>query len=251
MRPTAAGEVLYREASAILRLVEQLPGIVRSSGGETDGVVSLGMSSTIAATLGGAFFEACKAALPNVTLKLAVIDSESIKARIEAHSLDLAIVFEDEFVPVFSRKLLFRQRLYLVRRDPLPDKALSISFDKLATLPLILPSHPNVVRGLLDRSFAAACISPDVVAEADVLSGIISVVSTGMGSTVLPKGDLSDIPGEQIALLIEPPLFLTASIISSGDFPLTYAGEAVRNVLIKFAESHFRANDAPGVEWIG
>ena len=251
VRPTAAGEVLYREASAILRLVEQLPGIVRSSGGETDGVVSLGMSSTLAATLGGAFFEACKAALPKVTLKLAVIDSESIKARIEAHSLDLAIVFEDEFVPVFSRKLLFRQRLYLVRRDPLPDKALSISFDKLATLPLILPSHPNVVRGLLDRSFAAAGVSPNVVAEADVLSGIISVVSTGMGSTVLPKGDLSDIPGEQIALLIEPPLFLTASIISSGDFPLTYAGEAVRNVLIKFAESHFRANDAPGVEWIG
>jgi LysR family nitrogen assimilation transcriptional regulator len=168
VRPTAAGEVLYREASAILRLVEQLPGIVRSSGGETDGVVSLGMSSTLAATLGGAFFEACKAALPKVTLKLAVIDSESIKARIEAHSLDLAIVFEDEFVPVFSRKLLFRQRLYLVRRDPLPDKALSISFDKLATLPLILPSHPNVVRGLLDRSFAAAGISPNVVAEADV-----------------------------------------------------------------------------------
>jgi LysR family transcriptional regulator, nitrogen assimilation regulatory protein len=251
VRPTAAGEVLYREASAILRLVEQLPAIVRSSGGETDGVVSLGMSSTLAATLGGAFFEACKAALPKVTLKLAVIDSESIKARIEAHSLDLAIVFEDEFVPVFSRKLLFRQRLYLVRRDPLPDKALSISFDKLATLPLILPSHPNVVRGLLDRSFAAAGVSPNVVAEADVLSGIISVVSTGMGSTVLPKGDLSDIPGEQIALSIEPPLFLTASIISSGDFPLTYAGEAVRNVLIKFAESHFRANDAPGVEWIG
>jgi LysR family nitrogen assimilation transcriptional regulator len=106
------------------------------------------------------------------------------------------------------------------------------------------------VRSLLDRTFAAAGISPNVVAEADVLSGILSVVSTGMGSTVLPKGDLSDIPGEHTALLIEPPLFLTASIISSGDFPLTYAGEAVRNVLIKFAESHFGANDAPGVEWI-
>ena len=74
VRPTAAGEVLYREASAILRLVEQLPGIVRSGGGETDGAVSLGMSSTLAATFGGAFFEACKATLPKVTLKLAVID---------------------------------------------------------------------------------------------------------------------------------------------------------------------------------
>jgi LysR family nitrogen assimilation transcriptional regulator len=40
-------------------------------------------------------------------LKLAVIDSESIKARIEAHTLDLAMVFEDELVQVFSRKPLF------------------------------------------------------------------------------------------------------------------------------------------------
>jgi LysR family nitrogen assimilation transcriptional regulator len=251
VRPTAAGEVLYREASTILRLVEQLPGILRSSGGETDGAVSLGMSSTLASTLGGAFFETCKAALPKVTLKLAVIDSESIKARIEANTLDLAMVFEDELISAFSRKPLFRQRLYLVHRASYPGKASSISFDKLATLPLILPSLPNVVRSLLDRTFSAAGISPDIVAEADVLSSIISAVNTGMGSTVLPKGDLSDIPGEQTALLIEPPLLLTASIISSGDFPLTYAGEAVRNVLIKFAESHFRENIAPGLEWIG
>ena len=69
VRPTAAGEVLYREASAILRQVEQLPSIVRSSGGEAQGVVSLGMSSTLAATLAGAFIEACKSALPKITLK--------------------------------------------------------------------------------------------------------------------------------------------------------------------------------------
>ena len=230
---------------------ERVAAACASGGGAARGrIKSLGMSSTLAATLGGAFFEACKATLPKAALKLAVIDSESIKARIEAHTLDLAMVFEDELVPVFSRKPLFRQRLYLVRRDPFADKAISVSFDKLATLALILPSHPNVVRGLLDRTFAATGITPNVVAEADVLSGIISVVSTGMGSTVLPRGDLSDIPGVQTALLIEPPLFLTASIISSGDFPLTHAGEAVRNVLIKFAESHFRANDSPGVEWI-
>jgi LysR family nitrogen assimilation transcriptional regulator len=72
-----------------------------------------------------------------------------------------------------------------------------------------------------------------------------------MGSTILPKGDFSNISTDRIALLIEPPLFLAASIISSGDFPLTYAGEAVGNVLMKVAERHFRANDVPGVEWIG
>jgi LysR family transcriptional regulator, nitrogen assimilation regulatory protein len=253
VRPTAAGDVLFREASVILKLVEQLPGIVRSSGGVTDGTVSLGMSSTLSATLAGPFIEACKDALPKVTLKFAVIDSESIKARVEARTLDIAVVFEDELVPVFVRKLLFRQRLYLIGRDPLSKKSNSVSFGQLAEIPLILPSLPNVSRSLLDRVFAAANIVPNIVAEADVLSSLLSAVRTGMGSAIVPKGDFSDISGSELAkpLLIEPPLFLTASIISSGDFPLTYAGEAVSKVLTQFAENHLRDSKAPGTEWIG
>lgn len=82
VRPTAAGEALYREASTILRLMERLPGIVRSGSGAIEGTVSVGMSSTLAASLAGAFIEACKSALPQVTLKLAVANSELVKARI-------------------------------------------------------------------------------------------------------------------------------------------------------------------------
>src|SRR5882724_10234564 len=167
VRPTAAGEVLYREASAILRKVEQLPSILRSSTGEIQGAVSLGMSSTLAATLSGLFIETCKAALPKVTLKFAVADSQSIKAGVEASMLSMAVVFEDELVPIFSRKLLFRQRLYLVSRERFSNGA-SVSFDQLAAMPLILPGLPNVTRILLNRVFAAAGITPNIVAEADV-----------------------------------------------------------------------------------
>jgi LysR family nitrogen assimilation transcriptional regulator len=252
VRPTAAGEVLYREASSILRQIENLPGIVRSSSGETQGAVSLGMSSTLAAALAGPFIEACKEALPKVMLKFAVADSETIKARIVAHTLDMAVVFEDEFVPIFLRRPLFRQRFYLVLREPMADCRATISFDRLASLPLILPSHPNVTRTVLDRAFEAAGLVPNIVAEADVLTSIMSAVQTGIGNTIIPKGDLSDVPGNDLhhLLVIEPPLFLTASIISSGNFPLTYAGEAVQNVLIQFVKSHLRGLKAPGAEWI-
>ncbi len=102
VRPTTAGEALYREATAILRQVERLPSILRSSEGEIQGAVSIGMSSTLAATLAGPFIETCKEALPKITLKFSVSDSQSIKARVEAHTLDMAVVFEDELVPIFS-----------------------------------------------------------------------------------------------------------------------------------------------------
>ena len=45
VRPTAAGEIVFREASEILRQLEQLPGIVRSSSGEVEGIVNFGIRS--------------------------------------------------------------------------------------------------------------------------------------------------------------------------------------------------------------
>ena len=89
--------------------------------------------------------------------------------------------------------------------------------------------------------------------EADVLSNILAAVRTGIGDSVLPKGDLADISGDDLAkpVLIEPPLHLTCSVISSGNFPLTSAGEAVRDLLTELVEQHLRETHAPGVEWIG
>jgi LysR family transcriptional regulator, nitrogen assimilation regulatory protein len=253
VRPTPAGEVLYREASSILKQMEQLPGIVRSSGGETEGAVALGMSSTLAAALAGSFIETCKTALPKVTLKFAAADSETIKARIEAHTLDIAAVFEDELVARFSRSLLFRQRLYLIRREYLADEGASVSLGQIAKLPIIMPSQPNVARSVIDRGFAAAGILPNIAAEADMYSSIMAAVRSGIGNTILPKGDLTDVGGDDLPtpLLIEPPLYLTASIISSSDFPLTHAGEAVRKILADFTMRYLREKRPPGAEWIG
>jgi LysR family transcriptional regulator, nitrogen assimilation regulatory protein len=251
VRPTAAGEVLYREASLILRQMEELPGIVRSSSGEIDGSVRLGMSSTLAATLAGPFIDSCKMSLPKVTLKFAVADSEAHKAKIEASTLDLALVFEDELVARFARLPLFKQRLYFVRRDPLDVKSASISLSEIGKLPLVLPSAPNVTRMLLDRAFAAQGIEPNVAVEADVLSSILSAVQTGIGGTILPKGSLDDVLPEDMAppVPIEPPLYLTSSIISSSDYPLTRAGEAVRSLLAQFVGDHLQKTSTPGVEW--
>ena len=52
-----------------------------------------------------------------MTIKFTVADSETVKARIEAHTLDIGVVFEDELVAKFARKPLFRQRLYLIAQS--------------------------------------------------------------------------------------------------------------------------------------
>src|SRR5580698_6465109 len=47
VRPTVAGETFYDEASVILRKLENLPGLVRSSVGEVEGLVGLGMPASL------------------------------------------------------------------------------------------------------------------------------------------------------------------------------------------------------------
>src|ERR1700719_3384306 len=51
IRPTAAGQRFYEEASLILRRYENLPRLVRSGIGEIEGVVSVGMAGSLSTTL--------------------------------------------------------------------------------------------------------------------------------------------------------------------------------------------------------
>jgi LysR family transcriptional regulator, nitrogen assimilation regulatory protein len=252
VRPTPAGDILFREAVSILGRIGQLRTLVRSSDGEIAGAVNLGASSTLASTLFGPFGEACRTALPKVTLRYSTSGGMSLMARLEAHTLDLVVTFEDELSPLFARQPLFRQRLYLVRHEALPGEPASVSLQDLTAMPLVLPMAPNVVRGKLDRVFAAAGLAPRVVAEADVLSSLMSAVQTGIGATILPKGDFSDVPGYATlaAALVEPPMYLTAAVLWSAETPLTPAGEAVRNLLQSFIDEQFLVPLPAGAERI-
>jgi LysR family transcriptional regulator, nitrogen assimilation regulatory protein len=251
VRPTAAGEVFYREASSILKRLQQLPGILRSGAEPAKGIVRLGMSSTFLTTAPMAFMEQCKIDLPQVVLRMAVSDSPTIKRRVSEHELDLGLVLEDEFAPTFARAPLFRQRLFLVRHRA-ASKGAPVQLSDLASMPLVLPPAPNMTRTVLDQAFAAAGLSPNVVMEVDVVANILTAVRAGVGGSVLPKGDLSDMSGDDLGEPepIEPPVFLTCSIISSGNFPLTNAAGAVRDLLTKFVETTLHQTHAPGVEWI-
>jgi LysR family nitrogen assimilation transcriptional regulator len=208
VRPTPAGELLYREAQAILRHVEKLPDIVRNSEGEIAGAVSLGMSSTVASFLAGPFIEACRSALPRVNLSLVTEDSLSLKSRIDAHGLDLAVVFEQEATPGQVPMPLFRQRLFLVDRKKLPSHARAVPLERVAALPLVLASRPNALRSVLDRAFAAAGLQPQVIAETNQLSSMLAAVHSGAGATVVPRGDFSALLGRGTlaATPIEPPV---------------------------------------------
>jgi LysR family transcriptional regulator, nitrogen assimilation regulatory protein len=253
VRPTAAGQALYAETLEILRRIERLPSIVQSAGGEAQGSVKFGMSSTLAAVLGGPFMDVVKQALPKVVLRLVTQDSQTLRAQIIEQRIDLALVFEDQPVVGLVRAPLFRQCLYLIQRKKTARTPQRVTLARLATRPLVLPAYPNLVRKLLDDAFVAAGVQPVTVAEADVFSSVLAAVQSGIGDTVLPKGDFSDSPGNTnlAAIPIEPPIYLTAVLISSRESALTTPVDAVREHFIAFAHAYLRENAVLGAEWVG
>jgi LysR family transcriptional regulator, nitrogen assimilation regulatory protein len=252
VRPTAAGEVLYKEASAILHQLDQLPGMLRSGSGEPEGTVSLGFVSSLAPKLVGGILEECRTRLPKVTLRVSDGDSLGLESRIAANSVDIAILYEDEFATALTRKPLFRQKLYVISVEPLLDQTNIISLQRLAEIPLVLPGRTNGRRALIERIFADATLKPKIALEADSLASEMWAVRNKVGCTILPVGDLSHFGPNAFAkpLLIEPPIHLTCSLVHSADFPLTNAGEAVRSFLLDFIERRVSQADMPGTEWI-
>jgi LysR family transcriptional regulator, nitrogen assimilation regulatory protein len=254
VRPTRAGEVLYREAGSLLRQLDQIPSLIRSSGGAVEGAVSLGVANILGPRIGSTIVAACREALPNVTLKLSALDSAILRDRVEAQQLDMAIVFENELLrPALSRQPLFRQRLYCAAHPSLAPPSVSVSLTQLAQLPLIMPGRSNSTWVLLTHALTGAGLSPKVVAEVDDVLNLLAAVRAGVGGVVLPTGDLSGVAGDDLPrpALIEPALYVTASVVSDSDAPLTRAGEALRTLLVPLVKRHLESERLPGTEWLG
>jgi LysR family nitrogen assimilation transcriptional regulator len=255
VRPTTAGETLYREAASILRQMEQLPGKVRSTGGVTEGTVNLGMTPTLAAFLAGPFMEACYNALPRVALRFMTGHALQIASRLEARTLDFGLVFAPEEAPLpgFARQALFHQRLFLLGRADTAARGETVSLRELAHRPLALPPAPHAGRDGINRAFAAVGLVPAVTVEADTMAGLVAAVENGLGDTIVATGDVSILPA-RIALVatpIEPAVYVTASILFPADAPLSGACDRVRRLLVEFVARRVAESAHPGTEWIG
>ncbi|WP_213739865.1 LysR substrate-binding domain-containing protein [Bradyrhizobium sp. dw_411] len=253
VRPTVAGEKLYEEASSILRQLDNLPGLIRSSTGEIQGTVSVGMPASLSTTLVGPFIETCRKAYPKVTLKFVDGDSEFLREEVEKGRLDLALAYEDEFFPVVLRQPLFRQNHYLISSKlSAPTAGSIISLREVAKIPLVLPGPLNARRMVIDRTFAEAGLSLNLAAEAVTVSSELSAVRSGAGSTILNLGDMSGFSLDDFAepRLIEPTFYLTCCIIWSSEFPLTLAAEGVKKVLIDFLKDSIHKTKRPGASWL-
>ena len=117
-------------------------------------------------------------------------------------------------------------------------------------MPLVVPSAANGLRLLVERTFAAAELDLNIVADIDSLPTPISIAVSGDAVTILPASALSriDIPVRPtMRRLIEPNVCRPTSLCWSNTVPWIPATQAVKDVMVDLIAKLHNDGIWPGI----
>lgn len=212
VRPTTAGESLYRDA---FRLVREFDHLATSVSAETDirGVVSVGLPSGAATQLAAPLVTWVLEHYPGIRLELIDAMSGYIRELFDNGRIDVAVSYESpsdgpDGVESSHENLPPRQRAVGYasnsRQDvstyPLYEEEMfafgdicsaharsgRVSLDDLATLPLVVPGLRSSLRSQIESSFRIRGLSPTIAADLGSLPAMLEIARRGSAYAILP-----------------------------------------------------------------
>ncbi len=235
VRPTQAGNTLYRHAQTILKQFEQMRGEVsRGEHGEV-GRVAVGLPTTIAAAIAEPLFTHVRDTYPGITLELFESMSGYIAELLANGRLDMAVLFRDIETRGVTVTPLFTEQLSYYGPAPTDDlHATVVTLVELSGVPMVLPSKDSGLRLLVERTFAKEGLDLNVVADIDSLSTMLAIVNQGKVGAIL-SGVLGRVnrSGAVAPRAISPALERTVSLCVPTALPQNAASRAVQSSIQK------------------
>ena len=202
VKPTAAGDLLYLHAQAVLRQIDRLRHEVSGQSATAGGPVSIGLPTSAANVLAGPLIGAVQARYPDVKLQIVESLSGHLEELVATGRLEMSLLFVDVTDTALKGRdknrlghlqwtpLLDEELFLLSRPDETSGEHSSISLEQASHLRFVLPGKGNMTRQLIDQAFESAGLKLDVLAELDSLSTIQSVIESGLGATILSRSAL-------------------------------------------------------------
>ena len=246
--PTDAGLAFLQQAQLALRHADDAVRAAQQQ--RLSGHVSVGLAPTTGAVLGLPLMLAMRERYPDVRLHLVESLSGHLGDMLNARRLDLAVLFRADGARRWSVMPLLSERLFVIGAPSLAGLAPGgrVRLARLGRLPLILPSATHGLRSTLDAAFAAARVTPHVVAEIDSLALLMDAVRAGLGATVQPGAATARLDAG--ALVVREVADAAASrsnlLVSVSDDELSPAALAARVVLAGVARELVRQGRWPG-----
>lgn len=189
--PTAAGELLYRHARAILKQIQTAEIAIRSEALDPGGHVSLGLPTSTSQMLSATLIQELTARYKNLSLEIIEAPTADLARAVSKQRMDLAIAVDPkatssmDVVPLLSEELLIVGRPGWTNTD-------TVRLEETAELPMVLPSFPNSVRAKMELACNAAGLQYRVIAESAAASVMLDVARAGIAWTILPWSALGE-----------------------------------------------------------
>jgi LysR family transcriptional regulator, nitrogen assimilation regulatory protein len=245
VQPTLAGNVFYRTARAILNEIDQIRQTLNAGEGLA-GEVSLGLTTTFSSVFAGPIAAATLRRHPKIRIKIFDSPGHLHEHALTRGNLDLALLPEDGEPPGLRRRLLYRQSLFMVERATAKEAgAETVSLKDLIGRPLVLPTVPNPTREVVERAFQSIGAQPVVVAEANSMASLLSLVEAGIGSTIIAWNGLRN-HALGWSRIVEPDVYHNVSLCSARLLPRGECAEAVEAIVAEVVMALIQAPDWQG-----
>jgi LysR family transcriptional regulator, nitrogen assimilation regulatory protein len=236
VKPTAAGQAMYRHARLVLHQMEQLRQEVREGVGAESGTVAVGLPTTMASILAMPVFERVRQRYPGIRLQFFESMSGYLNELLANGRLDLAILFRDTNTPGISALPVLDEDLHVMGEPggAVTGRSRTCALAALADVPLVAPGVSNGLRLLLERTFAREQVPLNIIADVDSLPMLLSIAQTGTACTILPASALAlRAPADRPRMrrIVDPGIRRPASLCWPNALPVSSASLAVRQTI--------------------
>jgi LysR family nitrogen assimilation transcriptional regulator len=226
VKPTAAGQELYRHATLILQQLEQAERDVAGRGSRVAGTVSVGLATySTTSILSTPLLKAVREKYPEVQLFINDNFGLVLSEMVMAGRMDMALIYAPGRIKGVALQPLLVEQLFLIAP---PDTVLP------AGMNLLLPGRTHYLRRLVDAAFTQARLTPRVAAEIESAATLREAIESGLGATVLPwalAASFTGSPPPVVRRVVEPELQTTVSLCVSDHLALSPAAQAVKEEL--------------------
>jgi LysR family transcriptional regulator, nitrogen assimilation regulatory protein len=236
VKPTAAGQAMYRHARLVLHQMEQLRQEVREGVGAESGTVAVGFPTTMASILAMPVFERVRQRYPGIRLQFCESMSGYLNELLANGRLDLAILFRDTNTPGITAMPVLDEELHLMGEPggAITGRSRTCPLAALADVPLVAPGASNGLRLLIERTFAREQVPLNIIADVDSLPMLLSIAQSGKACTLLPASALAlRAPADRPRMrrIDDPLIRRPASVCWPNALPVSSASLAVRNTI--------------------
>jgi LysR family nitrogen assimilation transcriptional regulator len=252
--PTDTGMLLYRHAKSIMRQVEVTETVLRQSASNPTGKVALALPSSTARLVAIPLLRETRARYPGISLELMESPTADLAELVLHGRVDLAITIGNTPSKGLVALPMLVEELYIITHPDaaFPENVLSV--DDLRPLKFVLPGPPNTIRSTIERVFAEADASLEVIAELSATSLLVAATLNGLGATVLPWSAVHDEAARKeirLSGLKSPKINRQLSLCHAEFLALSPACELIAALLFEQMHALVASGVWRGAQWIG